>query len=221
MNLTSSRILLVGLGVGVPVLSLTASEMHPEGHPERRTQDHVVAWAESGAHQLWAGGAIGICSALLLLVLASVARERVEVWTASSVRAGIVEASMRLVAAVLAASGLMQFFAGVLATPDERVGADVVLVVLTVMQMHVLAAAYCLLAPAALAVAASRGAPRWWRVASAIVGVVLVATIALPPVSWAPGMVWLLTLGVAVAFPAQAETGGLTADPSPELAARP
>jgi hypothetical protein len=194
------RGILAVVGLAVPVVSYVALHvMHPEGRIENMTDPQLAEWAQSGAHMIWAGGALELAVALLMLVFAAGLDERWQHWGASPALRRVGAASFHLVAGLVAICALLQVMTGVIATPEEAQESETLLPVLALLYGNLNVAVWCLLLPATAVTAAARRAPTWLRLVSALVALVLAGTLALPFVSWFPAFVWLAALAVAVA----------------------
>lgn len=192
-----NRIATIALGLGLPLISFASLHLlHPPGQPEHMTDPQIARWAESGAHQLWLGASLALLTVFLLLVWGWVVVERLRAWQAPAMLRTVANHSVVVVAAVVALASIVQVTAAVIATPGEHVSSATLLPVLTLLGGNINVAAWCLLAPVGIAVAASAGAPRWLRITAGLLGAALALSVALPFVSWAFG--FLLVLAVTV-----------------------
>jgi len=182
----------------IPPTSFVALHvMHPAGRPEQLTDPQLIEWAESGAHQLWAGGVISLIVALTLFRYADLVVDRLRRWDAPGALTTWAGACLRGAATVLAVSAMLQITTGVVATPSEQMASATFLPMTALLYAELYLAAWALMAPAALATSVASAAPRWLRGTSLLLGLALVATLALPFVSWFPAFIWMLALGIA------------------------
>jgi len=100
-------------------------------------------------------------------------------------------------AALQALAALVELTAGVVSTPSEATGSVSFLPNLVLLCSSLLVAAWCLVAPVALAVAMAARASGWLRICGGILGVALVLSLSLPFVSWAPAFLLLALVSVA------------------------
>ena len=197
MNL-ENRIATTALGVGLPLLSFASLHLlHPAGQPENMTDTQITRWAESGAHQLWLGGSLGLLSVFLLLAWGVVVANRTEMWETPPGLARAAYHSVTVLAGLVAVASILQVTAAVIATPGERLASSTLLPVLILLAGNVNVASWFVLAPVGLAVATASGAPRWLRVTAGLLGAVLTACIALPFVSWVFAFVLVILVAVA------------------------
>lgn len=194
------RGVLAVIGLAVPVTSYVAlHEMHPAGRVENMTDPELARWAQSGAHMIWAGGTLQLVAAVLLLVVAAAVDESWQRWGATAGQRRVGAASFHLVAGLVALAALLQVMTGVIATPGEAQGSDTLLPVLALLYGNLNVAVWCLLLPATAVTATSRRAPGWLRIVSVLIALLLLATLALPFISWFPAYAWLVAVAVAIA----------------------
>lgn len=177
------RITLTALGIAIPALGYVGvHELFP-GSPEHLSDAELVDWAAPHAHSIWLGGSLQVVAAVLLLTWGAMAASRIEDLGRSMYASRILSSSVQVTAALIGLAGLLQVTAGVLATPEEAYGSESVMPVTLLLAPNLSVAAWCFLAPAALAITATRAA-RWLRVVTAVLGILLVASFALPFVAW-------------------------------------
>jgi len=179
--------------------------LQPTGDPSQGMKDtEIVEWARDSYGALWAGGIVSLASALLILTWGVVLADRLDVWTRGRAVPHVARASVALTAGVLGISGIMQVLSGAASMPGEPLESESAVPVLSILYGNLAASAWCLLAPAAVCVALSGAAPRWMRITSGVLAVPLIATVALPPVSWPFGMLWVIVISAGLlAIPAE------------------
>jgi len=173
--------------------------LQPTGDPSQGMTDaEIVRWAEDSYGALWAGGIVSLISTLLLLGWGAALVERLHTWAPGRLAVPLVRASTQLTAGALGVAGIAQVLTGTGSMPSEHIESESFVPVLVILYGNLAASAWCLLAPAAVCVAVAGGAPRWVRATSAVFAVLLLATLALPPVSWPFGILWVAVMSLAV-----------------------
>ena len=208
---SASRVRLISAvgGVGIPVLTFAGLHLlHPSGVPEQMDATQITRWASSGSAGLWSGGVLELLSALLLVGWAEL------VLPGSDLGTRWARTSLQVTATLLAGAGLLQVTVGIISTPAERLVDREVLPVLFFAYGSVAVAAWCLTAPAFLVASRRRDLPRSVRVMLGVVGLVVVLTLALPAVSWAPAYVGLVLLGLVGPPPGDVMPSGRPGNPS-------
>jgi len=200
MNTATTTRLLAAAGILAGVFYVLGGHfVQPSGDASQgMTDSEIVAWARDSYGALWAGGVVTLAGALLFLAFGLGVVHRLTLWSSAPFLAVTARASVQLTAAMLALGGITQVWTGAASAPGEKLDSESFVPVMTIFYGNLAASAWCLLAPAAVCVAAATGAPRWIRVASGILGGLLLVTVALPPVSWIVGMVWLVAMSAGL-----------------------
>lgn len=194
------KLIVAALGPTLCVLSFVGIHVtHPSGQPELMTDSQMIHWVESGAHGIWFGGALSVIAALLLMAWISLLADRLESWSATPLARRLAMIAASTSTGLLALGGLLQISAGILGTPEEHIESASLLPVVTMLYGYLGVSAWCLLAVPACAVLLSAGAPHWLRLASALPTLGLLASLALPPISWGPAFLWVLVVSVPLA----------------------
>ncbi len=197
----TQRIVMVATGLTTPVLAYVAIHiLFPSGAPEQLTDAELIAAAASGPRMIWAGGALALVAAMFLVIWASLLSLRLEERACPAWLTRAASGAVTLVAGLVALGGVLQVLVGIVSTPAEAFASESFVPVVTLLYGHINLFAWCLLAPAAFAVVASQS-PRAVRILSGTLGVILLATVALPPISWLFGFLFLITASLGLARP--------------------
>lgn len=173
--------------------------LQPSGDPSQGMNDaEIVEWARDSYGALWAGGVVSLVGALLILVWGVALVNRLGEWSRGRLVVDIARASVQLTVGVLSVAGVAQVFTGSASMPGEHLDSESFVPVLSILYGNLAASAWCLLAPAAVCVALAGGAPRWLRITSGVFAALLLLTVALPPVSWPFGMLWVFVMSVGL-----------------------
>jgi hypothetical protein len=170
--------------------------LHPAGVPEHMSDADLTAWAASGATQIMVGGSIGLAATLLLLVFGEGWAEQLTAWGAATWHSQLARSSTVATAALLGLTSILQVMAGLVATPAERVGQVTFLPTVVNLCGNVAVAVWVLLLPAVAVGIRTERTPTWLKITSAVLALALTATLALPPVSWAPAHAWILITAI-------------------------
>ena len=183
------RRLLPAGGVAIPLLAFAGLHLlHGPGAPEHMSAAQQSVWAASG--HLWLGGVLVTAAGLALPAWAALRYPGADALDRTA------RGSLSALAGLLVLTGLLESSAGIVGSPGERLTNPELLPVLVLLYGQVGVCCWCLAGPAIL-VAASREGPRALRVVLAVLGVLTLLSLAVPPVSWAPASVGLLVLGAA------------------------
>ena len=200
MNTQPASRLLAATGLLAGVLYFVGGHvLQPSGDPSQGMNDaEIVDWARDSYGALWAGGVVSLVGALLLLVWGLALVDRLGEWSRVRLVTDIARASVQLTAGVMSIAGIAQVFTGSASMSGEHLDSESFVPVLSILYGNLAASAWCLLAPAAVCVALAGGAPRWIRITSGVFGALLLLTVALPPVSWPFGMLWVFVMSVGL-----------------------
>jgi hypothetical protein len=215
MNTQPAPRLLAATGFLAGVLYFVGGHvLQPSGDPSQGMNDsEIVDWARDSYGALWAGGVVSLVGALLLLVWGLALVDRLGEWSRARLVVDIARASVQLTAGALSIAGIAQVFCGTASMPGEHFDSESFVPVLSILYGNLAASAWCLLAPAAVCLALAGGAPRWLRITSGVLAAFLTVTVALPPISWPWGMLWVFVTSVGLlTASAQRHTDGVVDD---------
>jgi hypothetical protein len=171
--------------------------MHPPGAPEHMSDAQVIGWVRSATAQIWAGGSFSIVAALLLLVFAQGWAAQILSWGAPAWAGSVARMSVALSAAVVALSGLLQISSAMGSLPSEHTAEPSLIATVVNLYGILGVSAWVFLLPAAAAgLIARQNRPRWALIVCVITTIALLSALVIPPLSWATGPLWLITISL-------------------------
>ncbi len=186
-------------GMAAAVLGVLGHLLLPSGFPEDGNAQAQLDWILQNSSTSRVAATLGLIAALLMIVFAGVLGRFLSGIGRLSVLASAAEKSVAVAATVLGLGYLMLSLATWAETAPET-GNLVFVPAMVNLGGLLIASAWVFVLPAVVACATSTPTNRVIGIASILGSIAIGASAIIPAVSWLPGAVWLVVVGVGVSL---------------------